>query len=194
MNREPRNEVTDPGDPLAAGSSRTPVELLPVVYEELRGLAGRYLSGERPGHTLQPTALVHEAYLRLGEGGAGAWEGRTHFYAVAASAMKRVLIDHARKRNAAKRGGGQALRITFVDGLREPLDVDVDGILELNQALAKLARLDARQAQIVELRFFGGLTVGDVADHLGVSKRTVEGDWTHARAWLRRELSDAQPP
>jgi RNA polymerase sigma factor (TIGR02999 family) len=168
----------------------TPDELLPLVYDELRLLARRYLSRERPGHTLQPTALVHEAYLRLVDQTRVNWQGRTHFFAVGARVMRNLLIDHARARGRAKRGG-EWHRVTLADGVApfEDGDLDHEQLLALNGALDRLAALDERQARVVELRFFGGLTVAEVAHLLGVSRRTVEGDWTHARAWLKRELT-----
>lgn len=165
-------------------------ELFPLVYDELRRLARRYLVRERPGHTLQPTALVHEAYIKLVDQSRVDWQGRTHFFAVGAKVMRNLLIDHARAKGRAKRGGGRH-RVTLAEGVT-PFsrgELDIDQLLALNESLDRLAALDPRQARVVELRFFGGLTVPEVALVLGVSQRTVEGDWTHARAWLRRELS-----
>lgn len=165
-------------------------ELLPHVYDELRVLARRYLSRERPGHTLQPTALVHEAYIKLVDHSKVDWQGRTHFFAVGAKVMRHLLIDHARAKGRAKRGGDRH-RVTLGDGLTPfgGRELDTEDLLALNEGLDRLAELDARQATVVELRFFGGLTVPEAAMILGVSKRTVEGDWAHARAWLKRELS-----
>lgn len=164
-------------------------ELFPLVYDELRRLARGYLVRERHGHTLQPTALVNEAYLRLVNLTRINWRGRSHFFAAGANAMKRILIDHARGRGSLKRGEGW-YRVTLsheVGGDSEGLDAEQ--LLGLHRALEGLRELDERQARIAELRFFGGLTVLEVAEVLGVSKRTVEADWTHARAWLRRELA-----
>jgi len=175
----------------AGGSDRASAEdLLPHVYDELRMLARRYLSRERPGHTLQPTALVHEAYIKLVDQSKVDWQGRTHFFAVGAKVMRHLLIDHARGKGRAKRGGGRQ-RVTLADGLTPfgGRELDAEDLLALNESLDRLAELDPRQARIVELRFFGGLTVPEVALILEVSKRTVEGDWAHARAWLKRELS-----
>jgi len=175
----------------AGGSDRSSAEdLLPHVYDELRMLARRYLSRERPGHTLQPTALVHEAYIKLVDQSKVDWQGRTHFFAVGAKVMRHLLIDHARGKGRAKRGGGRQ-RVTLADGLTPfgGRELDAEDLLALNESLDRLAELDPRQARIVELRFFGGLTVPEVALILEVSKRTVEGDWAHARAWLKRELS-----
>jgi RNA polymerase sigma factor (TIGR02999 family) len=164
-------------------------ELLPLVYDELRRLARGFLARERRDHTLQPTALVHEAYLRLADQTRVDWRGRTHFFAVGAKVMRRLLIDHARGRGRAKRGGGLQ-RVTLLEGVTPVADreLDLDELLTLDAALEELAGRDERQAQIVELRFFGGLTVEEVAQHLGLSKRTVEADWTEARNWLRKRL------
>jgi len=175
----------------AEGADRASAEdLLPHVYDELRMLARRYLSRERPGHTLQPTALVHEAYIKLVDQSKVDWQGRTHFFAVGAKVMRHLLIDHARGKGRAKRGGGRQ-RVTLADGMTPfgGRELDAEDLLALNEGLDRLAELDARQAKVVELRFFGGLTVPEVALILEVSQRTVEGDWAHARAWLKRELS-----
>jgi RNA polymerase sigma-70 factor, ECF subfamily len=162
-------------------------EVLPHVYGELRRIAARHLRAERSGHTLQPTALVNEAYMRLVDQTRVDWQGRTHFYAVAAGAMRRILIDHARGRRRFKRGG-DAQRVTFSEDLPVPAVFDAD-VIDVHEALERLAAVDERQARIVELRFFAGLGVDEVAEVLGVSKRTVEADWTHAKAWMRRALA-----
>jgi RNA polymerase sigma factor (TIGR02999 family) len=159
---------------------------MPKVYDELRGLARKFFRRERPDHTLQPTALVHEAYLRLVDQTRIGWQGRTHFCAICARAMRQVLIDHARSRKRLRRGGER--QKVLLDSRVAPAEFENVDVFALNEALEKLAALDARQAQVVELRFFGGLNVDEVAHVLGVSKRTVEGDWTHAKAWLRTEL------
>jgi RNA polymerase sigma-70 factor, ECF subfamily len=166
--------------------------LIPVVYAELRRLAQHYLSRERPGHTLQATALVHEVYLRLIPQAEATWEDRGAFIGIAAHAMRQILVEHARGRGRQKRGGDQQ---------RVPLEEDVavsdpDEAARweaLDQALVRLAELDARQAQIVELRYFGGLTVDETAQVVGVSPKTVKRDWAIARAWLRRELETGAP-
>jgi RNA polymerase sigma factor (TIGR02999 family) len=179
----------------AARGGRDPDDLLPAVYDELRRIAGAYMKGERPGHTLDATGLVHEAYLKLVDQDRVEWQGRTHFLAVAARAMRRILVDHARTRARGKRGGSDnpiTLRDT-IHGVRDDdRALDLDTIIDLDAALQRLETLDERQAELVELRFFGGCTVDEAADRLGISTRTAEGDWMHARAWLRRELADAR--
>ena len=160
--------------------------LVPLVYEELRSMAARYLRSENPGHTLQPTALVHEAYLKLVDQKRVRWKNRAHFYGVASQAMRRILLDHARSRDAAKRGGGRTrVAVSDTPGGAEPREVD---LIALDQALSRLSVLDVDQARIVELRYFGGLTVEETAEVVGVSMATIERDWRSARAWLHREL------
>ena len=179
-------EKFQPGDHQAAD------QLFADVYTELRALAARYLHRERKNHTLQPTALVHEAYMRLVDQAHVDWQGRTHFFAVAAQAMRRILVDHARRRAATKRGGNRH-RIALDDNLAGEFKRDVD-VLELEAALTKLTKLDRRQADMIELRFFGGLSIDQVAEVTGISKRSVEREWTMVRAWLRRELSTSDVP
>jgi RNA polymerase sigma factor (TIGR02999 family) len=160
--------------------------LMPLVYDQLRALAESYLRQERPDHTLQATALVHEAYVRLVRQEEVEWQSRAHFFAVAAQAIRRILVDHARGRQRAKRGGDrQRVRLEEDIALAKGRDLD---LLALDEAMEKLATLHERQARIVELRFFGGLSLKDVAKFLGISPRTVDGDWSMARAWLKREL------
>ena len=162
-------------------------QLMPLVYDELRALAEKQLRSENAGHTLQPTALVHEVFMRLVEQSRVNWKGRAHFLAVSAQAMRRILVDHARTRGRVKRGGDWR-RVVLDDQLAPPSLREVDSVA-LNDALETLATLDEQQARIVELRFFGGMSVAEVAHVLGVSKRKIEGDWTHAKAWLRAVLS-----
>jgi RNA polymerase sigma factor (TIGR02999 family) len=162
-------------------------ELAPLVYDELRRVAARYLRREAPGNTLQPTALVHEAFLKLAGQHRVDWQGRTHVLAIGAQAMRRILVDHAKRKRRVKRGGGMK-RIEFDEAAALSPQRDED-LLAVDEALEKLASIDERQARIVEMRFFGGMTVEEVAQALGVSKRTVEGEWTMVRAWLRRELA-----
>jgi RNA polymerase sigma factor (TIGR02999 family) len=161
--------------------------LMPVVYQELRDLAKHYLRGESPNHTLQSTALVHEAYVRLAGQKTPDWKGRTHFYGVAARLMRQILVDHARGRNADKRGGGAitlSLDERLVGGAPQNLD-----ILALDEALNRLGELSPQQSQIVELRFFSGLSIEETSEVLGLSSGTVKRGWTTARAWLFREMN-----
>lgn len=162
-------------------------KLMPLVYAELRRLASNYLRRERQGHTLQPTALVNEAYLRLVDQTHANWQNRSQFYGIAAQLMRRILVDHARQRHAEKRGGSKQQRVfvSNVDGLTTRPDFD---LLALHEALEELAELDPQQSKIVELKFFGGLSIEEVAQVLGVGHATVERDWKMARAWLRRKL------
>lgn len=168
--------------------------LVPLVYAELRRRAGAQLARERGSHTLQPTALVHEAFLRMVDQRASHWQNRAQFYAVAAQLMRRILVDHARARVAAKRGGG-AVRIPLDEAGEAAAGPETD-VLHLHQALERLAALDPRQAQVVELRYFGGLTTGEVAAVLEIAEITVKRDWAMAKAWLYRELTGgpSQPP
>ena len=171
-----------------AGDAAAAENLLPLVYEQLRALAGSYFRGQPADHTLQPTALVHEAYLKLIHNPEGEWQNRAHFCAVAATAMRQILHDRARRRRAVKHGG-EARRVPMGDQIEAPSAGSPVDLVALDDALERLSRLDARQARIVELRFFGGLTVEEVAHLLEVSTRTIEKEWRRVRAWLSRELS-----
>jgi RNA polymerase sigma factor (TIGR02999 family) len=162
-------------------------QLLPLVYDELRRIAARYLRHEPGDHTLQPTALVHEAYVRLIDQRRVRWRNRAHFYGVAAQMMRRILVDHARTRRANKRGAGWE-RVPLVEDETAAASGDVD-VLALDEALQRLAAFDAQQERIVELRYFGGLTIDEVAAVIGISAATVVREWTIAKAWLRAELS-----
>src|SRR5262245_39210306 len=161
--------------------------LMPLVYNELRRLASNYLRRERAGHTLQPTALVNEAYLKLVDQKNAKWQNRAQFFGISAQLMRRILVDHARQHQAAKRGGSdqQRLSITSAEALMEQPRID---LLALNEALDELAQLDAQQARIVELKFFGGDSIEETGEVLSVGHATVERDWKIARAWLRRQL------
>ena len=161
-------------------------ELIPIVYSELRRLARYQLRGEKPGHTLQPTALTHEAFLRLFGTRQGSWQNRAHFFAVAAQLMRRVLVEHARKRSATKRGGS-VTRITF-DEARTPAAAEDLDVLALHEALTELEKIDPRQCRIVELRYFGGLDTEETAEVLDLSPSTVKRDWRVAKIRLRRAL------
>ena len=169
------------------GNREAEAALMTQVYDELRRLARKYMRAERANHTLQPTALVNEAYMRLMADPAASWENRAHFFATAAQLMRHILVDHARARTAAKRGGIQH-QVTLNEGLASAEDKSVD-VLALHEALEKLAALDERQARIVEMHFFGGLTFAEIAYVLGASERTVKRDWEMARAWLKLQMS-----
>src|SRR5499433_480583 len=162
-------------------------ELTPLVYDELRRLAHRQMGAERPDHTLQTSALVNEAYLRLADQTNPRWQNRAHFFAICAQLMRQILVDHARKRRSRKRGGG-VLPVTLDDGLIVSESRAAD-VVALDEALARLSEFDSRQSRIVELRFFGGLSIDETAEVLGVSPGTVMRDWTLAKAWLRREIT-----
>jgi RNA polymerase sigma factor (TIGR02999 family) len=174
---------------LSAGDRGAADALLPLVYDQLRSLAEAYLRRERRDHTLQPTALVHEAYLKLIDQNGASWQSRAHFMAVAAKAMRQALINHALARKAVKRGGGTpVLRMSVDVPAVERSDVDP---LVLSDALQRLAALDRRKADVVEMRYCGGMTSEEAAHVLGVSLSTVEADWRLARAWLSKELGEA---
>lgn len=174
------------------GDSAAGEALVPLVYDELRRIARRCLAGKGKDHTLQPTALVHEAYLRLTKAGddPNRWLDRVHFFATAARAMRQILVDHARKHMAAKRGGG-AITLAFEESAA-PQKAILD-LLALDDALKRLADLDARQCQIVELRFFGGLSIEEAAHVVDVSAATAKRDWATARLWLRQEMAEGHP-
>ncbi len=191
----PHAEVTQILNELSGGDEQAAARLLPLVYDELRALAGSFFARQTPGHTLQPTALVHEAYLKLaGSEGVG-WESRAHFFAVAARAMRQVLMNYARDKAAAKRGGGGWERITLDEAVTPPgsAEREID-LLALDEALERLNTLSDRQARAIELRFFGGLTIAEAAHVLGVGTTTVEDDWHLAKAWLARELKKGETP
>src|SRR6188474_2044648 len=174
--------------------SNDPASLMPQVYDELRRLAANYIRNERPGQTLQATALVHEAFLRLSKEKNQPWKNRTHFLAIAALSMRQILVQRARARHAEKRGGKDAERITLDESVVADRSSEATGgvdVLELDAALEKLAALDPQQAKIVELRYFGGLTVEEAAEALDISPATVKRHWTLARAFLKKELSPA---
>jgi RNA polymerase sigma factor (TIGR02999 family) len=181
------SDVSDLLKAVERGDPHATSELLPLVYEELRRLAAQKLAGEEPGQTLQPTALVHEAYLRLvGDGDEQSWNGRGHFFAAAAEAMRRILVENARRKKRHKHGGGR---------VRQELDPEAvavpeasDQLLALDEALTRLAKVDPQAGQLVQLRYFGGLTLKEAAEVLGVSSRTADSYWAYARSWLLTEL------
>jgi RNA polymerase sigma-70 factor (ECF subfamily) len=161
--------------------------LMPLVYSELRRLASNYLRRERVEHTLQPTALVNEAYLKLVDQRDAKWQNRAHFFGISAQLMRRILVDHARQHQALKRGGSGQQRISITSAEKVAKQSEVD-LLALNEALDELGKMDAQQSRIVELKFFGGLSIEEIAEVLGIGHATVERDWKLARAWLRRQL------
>jgi RNA polymerase sigma-70 factor (ECF subfamily) len=161
-------------------------KLIPLVYDELHRLASRYLRRERPDHTLQTTALVHEAYLRLVNEKNGNWQNRVHFFAVASQLMRHILVDYARGHNAAKRGGDYA-KVSFDEAMIVSEEKSAD-LMALDEALSNLAAIDPEQSRVVELRVFGGLTVEETAEALGVSPRTVKREWSMAKAWLHQQI------
>ena len=187
MGGERQHEVTQILHDWSGGDRQAPERLMPLVYDEMRRVARSFLARERGGHTLQPTALVNEAYLRLVDQRSVSWQNRAHFYGIAASMMRRVLIDHARAHATEKRGGG-AVHLSF-DDVQVPLEERAASFVAMDEALEKLSQMDERKGRIVEMRFFGGLTDEEIAEVLGVSTRTVLRDWKTARLWLFRELS-----
>ena len=182
----PAHDVTVLLNRVSEGDNSAPGKLLELVYEDLRHLAGAYMQDERSDHTLQATALVHEAYLRLVDWENVTWENRAQFFAVAAQVMRRVLVDHARGKNAAKREGSQQ-KVALDEAVSFANEKEFD-VLALEEALSNLETLDPRQAKIVELRFFGGLSIEEVAHVLKISPTTVKREWTIAKAWFQREL------
>ncbi|MEZ5346506.1 MAG: sigma-70 family RNA polymerase sigma factor [Pyrinomonadaceae bacterium] len=169
------------------GDKRAFDQLMPFVYDELRKLARNYMRNQKPDHTLQTTALVNEAYLRLIDSSRVNWQNRTHFFAISAQLMRRILVDFARAKNANKRGGGDP-KVTFDEGLPVTGGKDTD-LIALDEALKELAGMNERQSQIVEMRYFGGMNEKEIAEALEISERTVRRDWKIARAWLFRELN-----
>ncbi len=183
---ESRSDVTATLLEMSAGDGAAAERLLPLVYDELRRVAAGYLRRERPDHTLQPTALVHEAYLRLIDQTRVDWKNRAHFCAVASDMMRRILVDHARKHQAVKRGGGET-RISLDEAVSFPREAEID-VLAVDEALLDLARLDPQQGRLVELRFFGGLTLDETAEVMGLSRSTVQREWNMAKAWLYNQI------
>ena len=184
------NDVTHMLNDGGPSDARAANELLSLVYEELRGLATAKMASEAPGHTLQATALVHEAWLRLTHGENRQWNDRTHFFAAAAEAMRRILVDNARRKRAARHGGGQQ-RVEMPQIASAALEND-DRVLSVNEALEKFAALDPQKAELVKLRYFVGMTLEQAAEALGISERTAKRYWAFARAWLHEEIK-AQP-
>lgn len=191
MPDEPSNDVTQLLVRWRAGDQSALNDLLPLVYTELRRLAHAYLRKERPGHTLQSAALVHEAYLRLEKRGEVRFENRSHFLAICAQLMRQILVDYARTRATAKRDGG--FKLTLEDNVVPAKSRDVN-LVALDDALNELGRLDPQQGKIVEMRFFGGLSIEETAQVLGISPATVKRDWATARVWLHQEMNKSDHP
>jgi len=189
--RSPSHQVTQLLMAWSHGDQDALAHLMPLIYNEVRQLAARALRHERPAHTLQATALVHEAYLRLVDQSQVQWQNRAHFFGIAAQMMRRILVDHARRQHAAKRGGQQR-RLSLDEAVEASAERTAD-VLELDEALTSLAKLDARHSRIVELRVFGGLTIDEVAEVLHLSPATVKREWSLARAWLYRALCPGEP-
>lgn len=186
MQRGPSNQVTELLVRWRGGEKEALDSLMPLVYGELRRIAQHYLNNERSDHTLQSTALVHEAYVRLAHQDLPQWQNRAHFFAVAAQLMRQILVDYARSHRASKRGG-DVYKLALDDAEEQPQAADLD-IVALDDALKTLALMDSQQSKVVELKFFGGLSIEDTAEVLGISPSTVKRDWVTARAWLYREL------
>jgi RNA polymerase sigma factor (TIGR02999 family) len=187
LDQAPSHELTVLLRGWTSGDRGALARIVELAYPELRKIARRCLRHERPGHTIQATALVHEAYLRVFDIGQVSWQDRTHFFAIIAKVMRRVLIEHARAQGCAKRGGGMR-RVDFDDALTISAESD-DEIVRLNEALEEMAKFDPRKAQVVEMRYFGGLTSSEVAFVLGISTRSADRDWSLAKAWLLREMA-----
>ena len=192
MDRDVSSPVTELLVRWREGDREALESLMPLVYGELRRLAHYYLQRERSDHTLQSTALVHEAYLRLAGQNPPQWQNRAHFFGIAAHLMRQILVEYARAHGAAKRGGASVCKLTLEDAVQLPKRVDLD-VVALDDALQRLNELDEQQSRIVELRFFGGLTIEDTSEVLGISPATVKRDWTSARAWLHREIARGAP-
>ncbi len=183
-----REELTRILSNVSADNKGNVDELMPQVYDEFKSLAKHYLYNERADNTLSPTALVNEAYFKLIDHKRIDWQGKTHFFAIGANIMRRILVDHARGKSRIKRGGN-LFKVELDDHLGLALSMENnEDVLALDETLLQLSKVNERQAKIVEMRFFGGMKVQEVAEALNVSKRTIEGDWTMAKAWLRREL------
>jgi len=191
LHRDSSNQVTQLLIRWRGGDREALEALMPLVYDELRRLAHHYLRQERNDHTLQSTALVHEAYLRLAGQNPPEWQNRAHFFGIAAHLMRQILVEYARGRGAAKRGGS-ACRLTLDEGLALSTELSVD-VVALDRALKELGALDEQQSRIVELRFFAGLTIEDTSNVLGISPATVKRDWVTARAWLYRAMTGDAP-
>lgn len=187
----PESQVTLLLTELREGNQEAANRLMPLIYGELRRMAGSYMQRERSGHTLQATALVNEVYMRLAGGETVPWQNRAHFFGIAARAMREVLLDYSRRRNAGKRGGKDAQQVDIDAEHLGSAPPKIENVIAINEALERLERIDPRQSRLIELRFFGGLTVEEAAEVIGVSPETVKREWRSAKAWLHRELAAA---
>ncbi|SPF55587.1 RNA polymerase, sigma-24 subunit, ECF subfamily [Candidatus Sulfopaludibacter sp. SbA4] len=183
---EPGGEVTLLLTELREGNQEAANRLMPLIYGELRRMAGSYMQRERASHTLQATALVNEVYMRLAGGEPAPWQNRAHFFAIAAHAMREVLLDYARRRTAGKRGGKDAQKVE-IDAEFLSVSPKIENVIAIDEALERLARIDPRQSRLIELRFFAGLSVEEAAEVMGVSPVTIKREWRSAKAWLHRE-------
>jgi RNA polymerase sigma factor (TIGR02999 family) len=189
---EPHGEVTLLLTEIRRGDEGAADRLVPLIYNELRRMAGSYMQRERAGHTLQATALVNEVYMRLAGGEPGPWQNRAHFFAIAAHSMREVLLDYARRQHAGKRGGKDAQRVEIDPELRG-ISPKIENVIAIDEALEHLARIDPRQSRLIELRFFAGLSAEEAAEVMGLSTVTIKREWRSAKAWLHRELSAVRP-
>lgn len=185
------SDVTQILNAIQQGDGQAADKLLPLVYEELRRLASKKMLQEKPGQTLQATALVHEAYIRLVEGVSQNWNSKGHFFKAAAEAMRRILVEVARRKNTQKHGGGK-LHVSSYDGIEIPINITPEEITSLDEALKKLAAQEPELVEVVKLRYFAGLTMEQIAEIMSVSRRTATSYWAYARSWLRREMTRAE--
>ena len=192
MSEDSRGQITDLLKGWRGGDEAALDKLVPLVYDDLRRIAARQLRRERPNHTLQPTALVHEVFLKLVDQNRIQWQNRAQFFGIAAQLIRRILVDYLRTRQAEKRGGA-SVTIALGDAVAEPSQPDLD-LVRLDEALQSLAAKDQQQSQVVEIRFFGGLSIEETAEVLGISPSTVKRDWLAAKAWLYREMSRSLSP
>ena len=188
MGEAAHHTITKLLDQIAEGDDQARNDLMPLVYDELREVASAYFRQERASHTLQPTALVHEAYLKVVSDSGAAFQGRNHFFAVAARAMRQILVDHARSKGRQKRGGGNQ-PLPLGSDVPTPTELSIPDVVAIDEALSRLEALDERKARLVELRFFAGLTSDEAAEALGIARSTAAEDWRFAKAWLRHDLS-----
>jgi RNA polymerase sigma-70 factor (ECF subfamily) len=189
---EPDSTVTLLLTQVRDGNQEAANQLIPLIYKELRQMAAAFMRGERPGHTLQATALVNEAYMRMVGAGPVEWQSRAHFFAIAAHTMREVLLDYARRARASKRGGSDAQRVELEEEFAIAPD-KLEEVIAIDEALERLARIDPRQSRIVELRFFAGLNVEEAGEVMGISPKTIKREWRSAKAWLHREMDTVKP-